>query len=89
MKQPIQPFFVTDLFPEMRTELLQILHSLNDEEWQRPTACEGWSVKDVALHILADDMGYLSRRRDNDGIVGQFDDYRDLVNFINAQNELG
>jgi hypothetical protein len=26
--------------------------------------CPGWSVKDVALHLLGDDIGLLSRRRD-------------------------
>ena len=28
------------------------------------TACTGWSVKDVALHLLGDEAGILSRKRD-------------------------
>lgn len=87
-KTPIEPLFVTPLFPEMRAALLQVLRSLNDEQWSAPTACEGWSVKDVALHLLADDMGYLSRHRDNDGIQFSVDSWEDLLAKINHQNEL-
>ncbi len=87
MKQTIQPIFVQELFPEMRAELVRVLRSLNDEQWQMPTACAEWSVKDVALHILADDMGYLSRHRDKDGIEGKFDNFDDLVVFINELNQ--
>lgn len=87
MQQTIQPIFVHELFPEMRAELLHILRSLNDDQWQLPTACAGWSVKDVALHILADDMGYLSRHRDQDGLTGKFDNFDDLVAFINDLNQ--
>ena len=88
MKQPIEPIIVTDLFAEMRTELLRVLGGLSDEQWQSPTACEGWSVKDVALHILADEIGYLSRHRDNDGLVLPYDSWDDLVEKINQHNEL-
>lgn len=83
----IQPLNVVDLFPEMRTELLRILHHLDDAAWEKPTACAGWSVKDVALHILADDIGYLSRHRDNDGITFVTDDFSELVALIDAQND--
>ena len=30
------------------------------------TAAEGWTMKAVALHLLDDDLGWLSRGRDND-----------------------
>lgn len=72
----------------MRAELLRVLQQLDDDQWQRPTACEGWSVRDVALHILADDMGYLSRHRDRDGITIVTDSWDELIAQINAQNEL-
>jgi uncharacterized protein (TIGR03083 family) len=47
------------LFPEERARLLQLLHGLT-EEWRAPTACAGWSVKNVAAHLLGDDLGRLS-----------------------------
>jgi uncharacterized protein (TIGR03083 family) len=88
MKQPLQPIYVVDLFPVMRAELLRVLRTLPDDAWNLPTACAGWSVKDVALHLLADDIGYLSRSRDDDGITFKVDSWEELVSLINASNEL-
>ena len=55
---------VTHLFPPERASLVELLGSLDAERWRAPTVCPGWSVKDVALHLLGDDVGLLSRRRD-------------------------
>jgi uncharacterized protein (TIGR03083 family) len=88
LKKSIKPVLVTDLFPEMREELLQVLSGLSDEEWSLPTICDGWSVKDVAIHILADDIGYLSRHRDNDGIDFSTDSWEELLRAINQQNDI-
>ena len=62
--QPLAPVSVVELFPEEREGLLQLLAGLSDEQWRAPTACAGWSVKDVALHLLGVDVANLSRRRD-------------------------
>jgi uncharacterized protein (TIGR03083 family) len=32
--------------------LLDVLTSLSDDEWALPTECPGWTVKDVAAHVL-------------------------------------
>jgi len=55
---------VRHLFPGERSALLALLADLATDDWHRPTACPGWSVKDVAAHLLADDLGRLSRGRD-------------------------
>jgi uncharacterized protein (TIGR03083 family) len=55
---------VLHLFPPERASLVELLASLGAEQWQAPTVCPGWSVRDVALHLLGDDIGLLSRRRD-------------------------
>ena len=86
MNQPITPILTTHLFPVMRTELLRVLRSLSDDDWQKPTACEGWSVRDVALHILADDISQLSGRRDQDGVYFEVDSWDDLLRLINDHN---
>jgi uncharacterized protein (TIGR03083 family) len=78
---------VLHLFPEMRQELLEILRGLDDDAWAAPTSCLGWSVKDVAAHILADDCGYLSRHRDGEGITFETGSWDELIGLINAQNE--
>jgi uncharacterized protein (TIGR03083 family) len=52
------------LLPEERATLLGLLTALDEATWEHPTSCPGWSVRDVALHLLADDLGILSRQRD-------------------------
>lgn len=86
MKQP-ESIIVTNLFPEILDALLDLLAGLSDDEWAAPTVCPGWSVKDLAGHLLGDDVGMLARRRDgyrrsNAAIAG----WDDLVAFINRQN---
>ena len=60
----LKPIMTTELFPELRQHLLSLLNSLTPEEWDRPTLARKWTVKDVALHLLGDDIGVLSRKRD-------------------------
>jgi uncharacterized protein (TIGR03083 family) len=31
---------------------IELLRSLSDEDWRRPTECEDWEVRHVALHVL-------------------------------------
>jgi uncharacterized protein (TIGR03083 family) len=87
MKRPCSALDLRPLFPELRAELLRVLASLSDEQWQAATACESWSVRDVAQHIFADDCGYLSRHRDNDGITFVTNSWDELIGLINQQND--
>ena len=87
--KPLEPILLVDLFPEERAELLQLLTQLSEDEWQLPTVCEGWSVKDVAAHLLGDDVGLLSRTpefkfQSSDEFAG----WEELLAFINQANEL-
>jgi uncharacterized protein (TIGR03083 family) len=77
-----------ELFPEERAALLALLETLTREQWALPTVCAGWSVKDVAAHIVGDDIGVVARGRD--GYTASWIDapsYEALVAAINAQNE--
>jgi len=81
------------LFPEERLALLELLQSLSDKQWQTPDVYPGWDVKDIAQHLLADDLGRLSRGRDDyapalfrPSSPTTFE--ADLLEFINHQNEL-
>jgi uncharacterized protein (TIGR03083 family) len=87
LKQP-QPLIVVDLFPEVLEHLLELLSDLSAEDWEKPTACSLWSVKDVALHLLGDEVGNLSRRRDGHTLSGNVEGWDDLVNLINEWNEM-
>jgi uncharacterized protein (TIGR03083 family) len=90
--KPLEPVLTLRLFPEERAALLDLLSSLRPNQWNAPTVCAGWSVKDIAAHLLADDLGRLARGRDGhaaaafapaapEDIEGQ------LLQFINRQNE--
>ena len=90
-----EPVMVRELFPELRECLLGLLGGLTEAQWQAPTVCAGWSVHDVALHLLGVTVANISRRRD--GYAGNFstfvpagaglDDPDTLVAALNAWNE--
>ena len=86
--QPPEPIIVADLFPEVLDSLLVLLSGLSAEDWQKPTACPGWSVKDVALHLLGGEIGNLSSRRDKHVVSGaSIDGWDELVRFIDDLNQ--
>jgi uncharacterized protein (TIGR03083 family) len=87
LKRP-HPIIVIDLFPEILERLLDLLSGLSAEDWEKPTACARWSVKGVALHLLGDEVGNLSRRRDGHSLSGNVESWDDLVGLINDWNEM-
>ena len=52
-------------FRNERDLLIQPLRNLDEPEWTADTVCTGWSVRDVAAHLLHDDLRRLSRSRDH------------------------
>jgi uncharacterized protein (TIGR03083 family) len=85
-----EPEIVLGLFPKERQALLDLLSSLTTEEWNAPTVCTGWSVKDVAVHLLGDDIGVIKGR---DGPILQAKDYEnitweEIVAFVEQHNRL-
>jgi len=36
---------------DQRQRLVALLESLSKEEWQRPSLCQGWTIRDVAAHV--------------------------------------
>jgi uncharacterized protein (TIGR03083 family) len=57
-------------FGRVRAALAEVLAGLGPAGWQQPTACAPWLVRDVAAHILGDDLGRLSRSRDGHRAAG-------------------
>lgn len=76
------------LFLPLQRELVALLRGLAESDWSRPTLARGWTVKDVAAHLLDTDMRRLSSQRDGHSPPppGPLDDYADLVAFINRLN---
>jgi uncharacterized protein (TIGR03083 family) len=91
--EPLAPLDARPLFPGERAALLELLSDLPPEQWTLPTVCPGWSVKDVAAHLLADDLGRLSGGRDgfaNPDFATGLDvaTWAGLVAAIDRQNDL-
>ena len=86
MQKP-EPILIADRFPALLNSLLALLEGLSPDEWARPTAAAAWSVKDVALHLLGDEIGILSGKRDafSEPQAGM-DVWENLVAFINRRN---
>ena len=61
---PLQPIFTAHLFPMVDGMLLELLRSLNPEEWERQTVSPKWKVKDVAAHLLDTALRGVSFGRD-------------------------
>jgi uncharacterized protein (TIGR03083 family) len=88
LREP-DPVKTAHLFAPMRAELVRLLNELPAEAWRYPTACRGWTVKDIVLHLLGDDMGILSRKRD--GFVHTDttpENFEQLIAFVNLQNDI-
>ena len=55
---------VTSMLRPERAAFVELLESLEADDWRRPTECPAYSVKGVATHVLGDDLSLLSRQRD-------------------------
>ncbi len=77
----LRPLIVAD-----RAELLRFLRALDDSGWAAPTANAGWSVHDVALHLLAGDLGRLGPAPSQAAREGRFA-FDDLAILIERSND--
>ncbi|WP_405501291.1 maleylpyruvate isomerase family mycothiol-dependent enzyme [Streptomyces niveus] len=84
------PLDTRALFPRERHALLELLRSLDPDDWSAPTVCPGWDVHDIAGHLLNDYLRRLSGGRDGHrGAVFENDEtlpaYLTRVNGVFAQ----
>ncbi|HKR65662.1 MAG TPA: maleylpyruvate isomerase family mycothiol-dependent enzyme [Thermoanaerobaculia bacterium] len=75
-----EPILTAHLFAPLHQELMSLLRSLSDEEWNAPTAAGTWKVRDVAAHLLDTAMRRVSIHRDGYMPPFSFD-----INRINAE----
>jgi uncharacterized protein (TIGR03083 family) len=86
--KPPEPIIVSDLFQPVLNSLLELLSNLSRDDWNRPTVCKGWSVKDIASHLLGGEIGILSRKRDRYAYSGDNSmSWEELVALINRLND--
>jgi uncharacterized protein (TIGR03083 family) len=75
------------LFQPLNNELITLLLSLDDADWNHPTLARLWTVKDVAAHLLDTAVRTLAERDHYQVPVGKrMDNYIDLVNYLNELN---
>lgn len=81
------PIKTLHLFEPLEQKLIELLKSLYDEEWNRPTQAKRWTVKDVAAHLLDTQLRALSLSKNYFGDPPQkINSYQDLVDYLNRLN---
>jgi len=80
--------FLAHRFAALNPELISLLRGLEPSDWNRPTACAEWSVKDIAAHLLDGNVRRLSFQRDrcrppSDDPIHS---YPELVAYLNRLN---
>ena len=86
---PLAPIDAAPLFAELDARLLDLLRSLTDDEWSRPTIAGAWTVRDVTAHLLDTALRRLSFARDGWLPRADIRSEADLVATINAANAEG
>ncbi len=72
-----------------RGRLLSLLASLDDAQWAAPTGAPLWSVKDIALHLLDADLGWIANDRDHDrtGMIPVPADHEGFVRALGKRHQ--
>jgi uncharacterized protein (TIGR03083 family) len=87
--EKVSPVFTLHLFPKLNQCLIEVLKQLEPEDWDKPTLCKLWSVKDIASHILDGNLRRISLHRDNFQLKPDtpITDNRSLTEFLNRINQ--
>ncbi|MGB7622596.1 MAG: maleylpyruvate isomerase family mycothiol-dependent enzyme [Terriglobia bacterium] len=62
--ESLKPIITIHLFPKLERMLVELLHSLDPDDWERQTLAPRWKVKDVAAHLLDTALRGVSVARD-------------------------
>ena len=85
-----RPLLVAHLLGPLDDELVRLLDSLTDQEWDAPTIAPGWCVSDVAAHLLDTSLRKLAVCRDGCTLrVAGHDPACDIAAFVNRLNADG
>jgi len=78
---------LVDKLPLLDHKLIELLESLNEDDWHKPTVAKLWTVKDVAAHLLDGNIRILSGLRDGYSADSpQINSYQDLLDYLNQLN---
>lgn len=74
----------TRLMATLHDDLVALLEGLKPEQWSAPTACAGWTVKDIVTHLLDGSQRRLSICRDAHALRFAGGDLGAWLNELNA-----
>lgn len=81
------PIPTLHLFSVLNGLLIDLLHSLSPDDWDKPTLAKQWTVKDVAAHLLDTNMRTVSLAEGYSLPSGRaINSYIDLVDYLNQLN---
>jgi uncharacterized protein (TIGR03083 family) len=61
----VPPADIPELIGLERARLLEVLGTLGEVDWQKPTPCPEWNVLELCSHLVGVDLSSLSRHRDH------------------------
>ena len=84
------PILCAHLIRKVDQRLIELMRTLTASEWSLPTVAPGWSVRDVAAHLLDTAVRKLSQVRDHHFVeTFAIASPQDLVSLINRLNHEG
>jgi len=88
MLRPATKVDVRKVMEQERAEFVRLLRLMTDDDWSKPTVCDGWTVGDIAVHLVGDDLSFLSRNRDGrrDENLDALQDWDRFVEQLDAHN---
>ena len=75
-----------ELFPLLNRKLIDLLQSLSDDDFHKPTQFPSWKVKDICAHLLDTSIRRLSGERDHYESLEspKIESYDDLVEYVTS-----
>lgn len=90
--QPLTPVYTAHLLLPLHQRLIVLLRGLSASQWEQATAAPGWTVRDVAAHLLDGMLRRLSSDRDghrSPRLVPEAFDHAGITAFVNELNRGG
>jgi uncharacterized protein (TIGR03083 family) len=85
-----EPILAAPVIREVDRRLIELLRSLQPEEWELPTIAPGWTVRDVAAHLLDTALRKLSGGRDRCRVGREeVHSHQDVIALVNRLNHEG
>lgn len=78
-----------ELFPELTEKLLELLKSLKNEDWNKPSPIKDRTIHDLVAHLIDGSLRRLSFQRDGHSsskIKININSYSELINYIQNLN---